>query len=90
MACTPAGPWLCKAADETYDRNERPVWSPSFTPKKDMSMQKHFGNSGLFKAASYLCNDTLGSSIARWELKNSALNTKEFLICPKNYSEFLL
>jgi hypothetical protein len=55
-----------------------------------MSMQKHFGNSGLFKAASYLCNETLGSGIASWELKNSALNTKEFLICPKNYSEFLL
>jgi hypothetical protein len=55
-----------------------------------MSMQKHFGNSGLFKAASYHCNDTLGNGIASWELKNSALNTKEFLICPKNYSEFLL
>jgi hypothetical protein len=55
-----------------------------------MSMQKHFGNSGLFKAASYICEETLGSGIAGWELKNSALNTKEFLICPKNYSEFLL
>ena len=53
-------------------------------------MGKYFGNSGLFKAASYLCNETLGSGIASWELKNSALNTKEFLICPKNYSEFLL
>ncbi|RMO65600.1 hypothetical protein ALQ29_02928 [Pseudomonas marginalis pv. marginalis] len=57
---------------------------------KDMSMQKHFGHSGLFKAASYLCNETLGNGIASWELNNSALNTKEFLICPKNYSEFLL
>jgi hypothetical protein len=55
-----------------------------------MSMEKHFGNSGLFKAASYHCNKTLGSGIANWELKNIALNTKEFLICPKNYSEFLL
>ena len=53
-------------------------------------MQKHFGNSGLFKAASYRCNETLGSGITRWELKNSALNTKEFLICPQNYSECLL
>ena len=53
-------------------------------------MQKHFGNSGLFKAASYHCNNSLVSDIARWELKNIALNTKEFLICPKNYSEFLL
>lgn len=53
-------------------------------------MEKHFGNSGLFKAASYHCNETLGSGIARWELKNIALNTKGFLICPKNYSEFLL
>lgn len=57
---------------------------------KDMSMQKHFGNSGLFKAASYHRDETLGSGIAAWVLKNSALNTKEFLICPKNYSEFLL
>jgi hypothetical protein len=55
-----------------------------------MSMEKHFGNSGLFKAASYHCNTLLDSGIARWELKNIALNTKEFLICPKNYSEFLL
>ncbi|WP_411380710.1 hypothetical protein [Pseudomonas sp. MPB26] len=53
-------------------------------------MQKHFGNSGLFKAASYHRNDTLGNGLASWELKNSALNAKEFLICPKNYSEFLL
>jgi hypothetical protein len=55
-----------------------------------MSMEKHFGNSGLFKAASYHCNTLLGRDIASWELKNTALNTKEFLICPKNYSEFLL
>ncbi len=53
-------------------------------------MAKHFGNSGLFKITSYLCTDSLGCGIASWELKNSALNTKEFLICPKNYSEFLL
>ena len=53
-------------------------------------MQKHVGNSGRFKAASSHCNDTLGNGIASWTLKNSALNTKEFLICPKNYSEFLL
>ncbi|MGY2170802.1 hypothetical protein [Pseudomonas gingeri] len=53
-------------------------------------MEKHFGNSGLFKAASYHCNESLDRDIADWELKNSALNTKEFLICPKNYSEFLL
>jgi hypothetical protein len=59
-------------------------------PLKDMSMEKHFGNSGLFKAASYHCNELLGCGIAGWELKNIALNTKEFLICPKNYSEFLL
>ncbi len=59
-------------------------------PVKDMSMQKHFGNSGLFKAASYHCNTLLGGGLASWELKNIALNTKEFLICPKNYSEFLL
>jgi len=52
-------------------------------------MQKHFGHSGLFKAASYLCSETLSNGTS-WELKNSALNTKEFLICPKNYSEFLL
>ena len=59
-------------------------------PLKDMSMDKHFGNSGLFKAASYHCNTLLGRDIDSWELKNTALNTKEFLICPKNYSEFLL
>ncbi|PWE39583.1 hypothetical protein C9I50_18085 [Pseudomonas prosekii] len=59
-------------------------------PLKDMSMEKHFGNSGLFKAASYNSDKLLGSGIASWELKNIALNTKEFLICPKNYSEFLL
>ena len=53
-------------------------------------MQKHFGNSGLFKLASYRCNASPANGIAAWELKNSALNTKEFLICPKNYSEFLL
>ncbi|NWE46608.1 hypothetical protein [Pseudomonas gingeri] len=53
-------------------------------------MEKHFGNSGLFKAASYHYNESLDGGIADWELKNSALNTKEFLICPKNYSEFLL
>lgn len=53
-------------------------------------MQKHFGNSGLSKAVSYHCDKTLGRGIAGWVLKNSALNTKEFLICPKNYSEFLL
>lgn len=53
-------------------------------------MEKHFGNSGLFKAASYHCNNSQESDIARWELKNIALNAKEFLICPKNYSEFLL
>jgi len=55
-----------------------------------MSMEKHFGNSGLFKAASYNSDKLLVSGIASWELKNIALNTKEFLICPKNYSEFLL
>jgi hypothetical protein len=55
-----------------------------------MSMEKHFGNSGLFKAASYNCNKLLNSGIANWELKNIALNTKGFLICPKNYSECLL
>lgn len=56
-----------------------------------MSMDKHFGNSGLFKTTSYQGNDAHdGCSTADWELKNSALNTKEFLICPKNYSEFLL
>ncbi|KPA90082.1 hypothetical protein PF66_03215 [Pseudomonas asplenii] len=53
-------------------------------------MEKYFDNSGLFKAASYHCNQSLDGDIARWELKNIALNTKEFLICPKNYSEFLL
>ncbi len=53
-------------------------------------MEKRFGNSGLFKTASYHRNGSPGSDIAGWELRNLALNTKEFLICPKNYSEFLL
>ncbi len=53
-------------------------------------MGRYFGNSGLFKAASYSSNELLVSCITSWELKNIALNTKEFLICPKNYSEFLL
>ncbi|QXI31197.1 hypothetical protein [Pseudomonas vanderleydeniana] len=53
-------------------------------------MEKYFDNSGLFKAASYRRNKSQVGSIARWELKNIALNAKEFLICPKNYSEFLL
>jgi len=53
-------------------------------------MGKYFDNSGLFKAASYSCNVLPASGIASWERKNSSLNTKEFLICPKNYSEFLL
>ena len=53
-------------------------------------MGRYFGNSGLFKAASYSSNELLVSCITSWELKNLALNTKEFLICPKNYSEFLL
>ena len=75
---------------ETYDPGQHLIRSLRLTPFEDMSMEKHFGNSGLFKAASYHCNETLGSGIARWELKNIALNTKEFLICPKNYSEFLL
>lgn len=57
---------------------------------KDTSMEKYFDNSGLFKAASYRRNKSQVGSIARWELKNIALNAKEFLICPKNYSEFLL
>ncbi|AVJ23162.1 hypothetical protein CQ006_10985 [Pseudomonas cedrina] len=67
------------------------IGSLSLNPLKDMSMEKHFGNSGLFKNPSYQGNDSHdGCSTADWELKNSALNTKEFLICPKNYSEFLL
>ncbi|PVZ19883.1 hypothetical protein SAMN05660463_00930 [Pseudomonas sp. URIL14HWK12:I9] len=53
-------------------------------------MGQYFDHSGLFKAASYSCNALLVSGIASWERKNIALNTKEFLICPKNYSEFLL
>lgn len=53
-------------------------------------MDKYFDNSGLFKAASLARSGSLGSAVAAWELKNLALNTKEFLICPKNYSEYLL
>ncbi|VCU63500.1 Hypothetical new protein [Pseudomonas synxantha] len=53
-------------------------------------MDKYFDNSGLFKSISYQANASLDVSVAGWELKNTALNTKEFLICPKNYSEFLL
>ena len=53
-------------------------------------MDKYFDNSGLFKRTSYQANASLAASVTGWELKNSALNTKEFLICPKNYSEFLL
>lgn len=81
---------MFRRAVGTYDRSERPFPGAETHPLKDMSMEKHFGNSGLFKAASYHCNTLLGSGIARWELKNIALSTKEFLICPKNYSEFLL
>ncbi|AKA26754.1 hypothetical protein PCL1606_53090 [Pseudomonas chlororaphis] len=33
---------------------------------------------------------SVSGAIAAWELKNLALNTKGFVICPKNYSEFLL
>lgn len=91
MPFMPIVPRVFKTAGQPYDRSQRLIEAPRLTPQyKDMSMQKHFGNSGLFKAASYLCDETLGSGIARWALKNSALNTKEFLICPKNYSEFLL
>ncbi|SEQ27246.1 hypothetical protein SAMN03159444_01385 [Pseudomonas sp. NFACC02] len=53
-------------------------------------MAKNFGNSGLFKAPLYPCRDVRVSGISSWQRKNVALNTKEFLICPKNYSEFLL
>ncbi|MGG5288894.1 hypothetical protein [Pseudomonas shirazensis] len=53
-------------------------------------MAKHFNNSGLFKAASYFNSVLPVSGISCWERKNAALNAKEFLICPKNYSEFLL
>ena len=59
-------------------------------PEKGTSMDKYFDNSGLFKAASLARSGSLGSAVAAWELKNLALNTKEFLICPKNYSEYLL
>ena len=30
------------------------------------------------------------AAMSAWELKNLALNTKGVVICPKNYSEFLL
>jgi hypothetical protein len=33
---------------------------------------------------------SINGAIVAWELKNLALNTKGFVICPKNYSEFLL
>ena len=53
-------------------------------------MDKYFDNSGLFKTTSYHSAGSASSAIMGWELKNLSLNTKEFLICPKNYSEFLL
>lgn len=53
-------------------------------------MLRYFDNSGLFKSTSSHCNGSSGSAIVAWELRNLALNTKEFLLCPKNYSEFLL
>lgn len=86
----PTSCWLSSAVDGTYDQARALLGHADSHPFEDMSMEKHFGNSGLFKAASYHCNNSLVSGIARWELKNIALNTKEFLICPKNYSEFLL
>ena len=33
---------------------------------------------------------SVSGAINAWELKNRALNTKGFVTCPKNYSEFLL
>lgn len=33
---------------------------------------------------------SVSGAINAWELKNRALNTKGFVSCPKNYSEFLL
>lgn len=79
------------AVSEMYDRRRSSLLSrpQSYTEKKT-NMDKHFGNSGLFKIHSYHCNGSQGSDIVAWELKNLALNTKEFLICPKNYSEYLL
>ena len=59
------------------------------TPK-EIGMDKYFDNSGLFKTTSYHSAGSASSAITGWELKNLSLNTKEFLICPKNYSEFLL
>ena len=53
-------------------------------------MGKYFDNSGLFKITSYRSLNAVSRAITGWELKNLSLNTKEFLICPKNYSEFLL
>ena len=55
-----------------------------------MNMLRYFDNSGLFKNTSSHSNGSSGSAIVAWELRNLALNTKEFLLCPKNYSEFLL
>lgn len=53
-------------------------------------MAEYFDNSGLFKMTSYRGIRSTRSAITGWELKNLSLNTKEFLTCPKNYSEFLL
>ncbi|WP_395611417.1 hypothetical protein [Pseudomonas sp. B22129] len=60
------------------------------TPTEDIGMGKYFDNSGLFKITSYRSLNSGSRAITGWELKNLSLNTKEFLICPKNYSEFLL
>ena len=60
------------------------------TPQKEMDMFKFLTMTELPRTPAHRDGGSVSGAINAWELKNRALNTKGFVTCPKNYSEFLL
>ncbi|POA53588.1 hypothetical protein C1889_18830 [Pseudomonas sp. FW507-12TSA] len=58
--------------------------------QKEMEMIKFLNVTELPRTPVHCHAGSVNGAINAWELKNRALNTKGFVSCPKNYSEFLL
>lgn len=58
--------------------------------QKEMDMFKFLTITELPRTPAHRDTGSVSGAINAWELKNRALNTKGFVTCPKNYSEFLL
>lgn len=68
------------------------VHGPGLHPptQKEMDMFKFLDITELPRTPAHRDSGSVSGAINAWELKNRALNTKGFVTCPKNYSEFLL